>query len=360
MSARRYVAVITAVLLLGCMTGKQSTVIEPVTEVRTISLPGGTATGITMDHMAYDRSRHRVWVPAGNTGSVDVVDCADAQVTRIDGFATAEIEQNGKKRTVGPSSATVGDRYVYIGNRAGSSVCAIKAESLSKGPCVKLDSTPDGLIYVGTMEEVWATTPQSDSIAVIDAPYHGLPSIKTEIRLDGAPESVAFDDWRGIVYTNLGERDRTLSVDSRTKNVTRSWPASCGEGGPKGLAVDRSLNFLLLACSDRVKVLDASHDGQELSAIDGAGVDDIAYLEFRRELYVGAAKAAKLIVASLDTKGWLKVKSEIRTALGARNPVVTDEGVAYLTDSPEGKLLVVLPQVPGRPALPARTTPSGA
>jgi DNA-binding beta-propeller fold protein YncE len=346
MSGRKYVAVVVVVQLLGCMTTKPSTVIVPVPEVRKISLPGVAGIGITMDYLAYDRSRHRIWVPAGSTGSVDVVECANDQVTRIDGFATAKIERDGKMRTVGPSAVTVGERYVYVGNRADASVCAIEAESLNKGPCIKLDSTPDALIYVGALKEVWATTPQSDSIAVIDAPYHGLPSIKTEIRLDGAPDGVVFDDWRGIVYTNLEGRDRTLTLNSRTKNVTQNWPASCGDGGPKRLAVDRSLNFLLLACSDRVKVLDAGHDGKELSALDvGAGVDDIAYLEFRRELYVGAAKAAKLIVASLDTKGLLKVKSETPTALGARNAVVTEAGVAYLTDSTEGKLLVIPPQL---------------
>jgi hypothetical protein len=80
-------------------------------------------------------------------------------------------------QTAGSSAVTVGERYVYIGNRADASVCAIEADSLNKGPCIKLDSTPDALICVGALKEVWATTPQSDSIAVIDALYHGLPSI---------------------------------------------------------------------------------------------------------------------------------------------------------------------------------------
>ncbi len=39
-----------------------------------------------MDFLVYDRARHRVWVPAGNTGSVDVIDAATAKVTRIEGW----------------------------------------------------------------------------------------------------------------------------------------------------------------------------------------------------------------------------------------------------------------------------------
>jgi hypothetical protein len=344
----KQVVFVAIALLLGCTTLRRSSVDAPETsasEVSMISLPGATATGITMNFLAYDAYRHRIWVPAGNTASVDVVDSTDAKVTRIGGFTTAETERNGKKRVVGPSSATVGDRYVYIGNRGDSSVCGIEAASLSKGACIKLDSTPEALVYIRTMKEVWATTPRIDSIAVIDAPYGGHLRMKSEIRLDGVPEGIAVDDWRGIVYTSLGDKDRTLILDSKRKEVVRSWPASCGEGGPKGLAVDSSLNLLLLACSDRVKVLDAAHDGKEISAIDvGEGIDDIEYQKFRRELYVSTANAAKLIVEGLDSTGSLKMKSETPTAPGVRNAVVTDEGVAYLTNSPEGGLFVVTPR----------------
>jgi hypothetical protein len=48
---------------------------------------------------------HRVWVPAGNTGSVDVVDTTSEKITRVEGFPTAEFERGGTKRTVGPSAA---------------------------------------------------------------------------------------------------------------------------------------------------------------------------------------------------------------------------------------------------------------
>ena len=61
-----------------------------------------------MDYLAYDRTRRRVWVPAGNTASVDVVDVTTERVTRIEGFSTAEMERHGTKRIFGPSSAAVG------------------------------------------------------------------------------------------------------------------------------------------------------------------------------------------------------------------------------------------------------------
>src|SRR5262245_66321801 len=106
-------------LLLLCVAGcaphpKATTSASvPSANVMGIALPGAPAGGVFMDFVAYDRSRHRVWVPAGNTGSVDVIDAATAKVTRIEGFPTKEVERNGNKRTVGPSSASVGDGVVY-------------------------------------------------------------------------------------------------------------------------------------------------------------------------------------------------------------------------------------------------------
>jgi hypothetical protein len=126
--------------------------------------------------------------------------------------------------------------------------------------------------------------------------------------------------------------------------VIKTWLPGCGEDGPKGLALDHRLNLLFVACADKVKVLDAGHDGKELSSVaTGEGVDNIDYLEARRELYVAAARAAKLTVATVDDKGKLTAAAVVPTAAGARNAVVTDEGATYLTDSPEGKILVVTP-----------------
>jgi hypothetical protein len=66
----------------------------------TISLPGGPPVG--MDFLTYDRSPNRVWVPAGNTRNVDVIDVATGKVTPIGGFATAPPRKPGGPR-MGPS-----------------------------------------------------------------------------------------------------------------------------------------------------------------------------------------------------------------------------------------------------------------
>ncbi|MCU1277864.1 MAG: methylamine dehydrogenase heavy chain family protein [bacterium] len=203
---------------------------------------------------------------------------------------------------------------------------------------------PDGLAYVESAKEVWVTTPRDKSINIVDVSTPGTLTIKQKISFDGEPEGYAVDDARGIFYTNLEDKDRTLSIDIKSKQIVKTWLPSCGEDGPKGLALDHAANFLFVACADKVKVLDAGHDGKELSLLaTGDGVDNIDYVEARRELFVGAGRAARLTVASVDAQGKLTAAAVVTTSNGARNPVASDDGTAYLTDSPEGKILVVTP-----------------
>ncbi len=339
-----FVFAICSVAHLG--SGASAAPAAPSFTVRSIALPGAPPEGVLMDYLAYDRNRHRVWVPAGNTGSVDVIDAAKETVTRIEGFHTAEIERGGKKRIVGPSSATVGDSVVYVGNRGDSSICAVDADSLRLSACVKLDSSPDGLAYVASTHEVWVTMPRDKSIGVLDTSVATALTWKTKISLPGQPEGFAVDDARGLFYTNLEDGDRTLTIDIKSRKVTRTWESGCGEGGPKGLALDHGLDFLLVACPDRVEVLDAGHDGKRLSSIEvGEGVDNIDYIEQRHELYAAAAGAAKLTIVHLAPEGGLTAIATVATVAGARNSVATDEGTAYLTDAAGGKILIVAPVV---------------
>jgi DNA-binding beta-propeller fold protein YncE len=332
--------------LAGCASTKQGASSpaqagpSPV-KVRAIPLPGAGAEGVFMDYLAYDRSTGRVWVPAGNTGSVDVIEVATDAVTRLSGFPTAEVERKGHKRVVGPSSATVSEGVVYVGNRADSSVCAIDAKSLARGACGTLASMPDGLAYVAATKEVWATTPRDSSISILDATSL---AVSATLHLDGQPEGYAIDRERGLFFTNLEDKDKTLAIDIHQRRVIATWQPACGEDGPKGLAFDQAGKFLLVACADHIETLDAGNDGRLLSRLDtGSGVDNIDYVEETRRVYVGAGKAATLAVATLGAGGTLSMIATSQTRPGARNAVATPAGVAYLTDSAEGSILVVAP-----------------
>src|SRR5579871_2087439 len=98
------------------------------------------------DYVTFDSASQRVWVPAGSRGETYAFDVKAHTWSTVGGFAT---EATGK-RVAGPSSVTSGPGAVYVGNRAGSKVCAVDRKAFKLGSCVELPSMPDGIQYVPT------------------------------------------------------------------------------------------------------------------------------------------------------------------------------------------------------------------
>ncbi len=303
-----------------------------------LPLPGASGPAF-LDYLVYEHAHERVWVPVGSTGSVDVLDIANQTFSRIDGFKTAEREMRGKKRTLGPSAATVGDGFVYVGNRASNEVCPVDVNTLKPGKCLKLATGTDGVAYVAAVKEVWVTTPKDQTLTVLDASKPPTLALKTTVKTDGAPEGYAVDEAHGLFFTNLEDKGGTVVVDVKTHKVKATWNPGCGADGPRGIAFDATHDFAFVACTDHVQVLDGAHDGAPLGRLDaGAGVDNIDYVDGR--LYVAASKGSTLTVASIDDKGQLTVVATGDSSEGARNAVADANGNAYVADSLGGRLLV--------------------
>jgi len=156
-------AVVFAQFLIGQAAAAPPSAAADV-HAASIALPGAPADGVFLDYLAVDDSRHRVWVPAGGTGKLVVIDARSREVRAVADLPTSEVERRGQKRRVGPTSATVGDGFVYFGNRADSTVCAVDATTLARAGCVTLPSMPDGLAFVAKTKEVWATTPRDQTL----------------------------------------------------------------------------------------------------------------------------------------------------------------------------------------------------
>jgi len=305
-------------------------------KVHALALPDNGKGNITMDYIAYDPATGYVWAPAINLGVVYVVDTSNDSVHEISGFATNEVELNGRKRAQGPSGVSVGEGVVYIGDRADSSICAIDAKTLARKTCGHIDSTPDGVVYVAPTREVWVTAPRDNSVRILDS--QSLAQ-KEKLTFEGRPEGYAVDARRGRFYMNYEDKDLTTAIDLKTHKTVEKWPAGCGEDGPHGIAVDEKASFLFVACSTRAEVLDAAHNGSKLSSIDtGDGVDDLAYSPATHMLYVGAARDARLTVARVDAAGKLTLLAQVPTHEGARNGVVTKDGSVYLAHARPGEL----------------------
>jgi len=324
-------------------------------ELKPINLPGATG-AVALDYFAYDRSTGRLWVPASDTGSVDVIDEATDNVSQVTGFQTGEVELRRRKIKLGPTAVSIGDGVVYIGNRGDSSLSIIDAHTLERGECLQVAppsagraAAPDGVVYVAETRELWITTgapplgiaSADKSIQVFDASDPRHLKLKTKIPLDGSAEGYAVDNQQGRFYTNIEETGNTVAIDARTHKVVAKW--SVGSTDLQGLALDNARGFLFVACGDHVVSLDTAHGGKIVDSIaTGPGLDNIDYSLDRKVLYAAASQAATLTIAEVGDDGKFHLKATVPTVKGVRGVIAGKGETAYLIDPAEGRILKLI------------------
>src|SRR5437868_2529055 len=341
-------------IALASVTATEDGTADIKYEVKPIILPGATG-AVSLDYFAYDRATGKIWVPASNTGAVDVIDEKTDAVSQIAGFPTGEIERRGKKITVGPTAASIGDGVVYIGNRGNATLCVIDAKTFTRGECVPASPdrgvTPDGVLYVAATREVWITTrptlgadpAAAKSLQVFDASNPRRLKWKSKIPLDDLAEGYAVDNDRGLFYTNIEDAGVTVAVDVRSRDIVAKW--NPGSADLQGLALDPARRFLFVACGDHVVSIDAGHGGKVIDSIaTGPGLDNIDYSADAKLLYAAASQAATLTIAEVGDDGKFHLKATVPTVKGARSVVAAGNETAYVIDPAEGKILKVSPK----------------
>jgi DNA-binding beta-propeller fold protein YncE len=335
------------VLLVGChgapasQTAATATSGAPVLASHAIVLPGGPGL-VRMDYIAYAQATHSLWVPAGNTGRVDVLDTISETIETIEGFATVEMDTPRGRRVVGPSSVALTGGIAFVGSRADNRICAIDATTRAIGGCATLPAMPDGLALVPSTQELWVTLPRAQQLVVLHVEGSTAPTPVATLPMEGQPEGYAVDDANGVFFTNLEDRDLTLAIDVATRAIRASWDPHCSAGGPRGLIFDPERRLLFVACTDGVVTLDVDRGGAVIGRVEtGGGVDDLGYWPTRGLLYVASGADTTLRVVRADDDGSLSVIATASTAAGARNAVVDEHGRAFVTDSEGGRIFVV-------------------
>jgi YVTN family beta-propeller protein len=315
-------------------------------QLRTSDFPlAGERGAVSFDFLAYDAKRKQVWIPiTRDTGTVEVFDVGGHTFAHVTGFPVVKKEANGRTRTMGPSSVSLGYGVAYVGNRGNGELCVVDTGTLKRGKCVKVSVPPDGVVFVPSAKEVWVTSPGEKAIAIFDVKDPAQPRPKEVKKFEGSPEGYAVDDAHGVVYTNFEDKDRTVAVDIKSKTVRANWSPGCGSEGPRGLVVDSARELLVVACTDHVQVVDPKKDGKNLGRLDtGAGVDLLDYLPSAHRVYVASGKEGKLLVAELSDAGEVSIVASGATAERARNAVVDAQGNAYVVDPGTARLLVLSP-----------------
>jgi DNA-binding beta-propeller fold protein YncE len=320
-------------------------------ELTPISLPGAKGV-VSLDYFAYDRSTGKLWVPASNTGNVDVIDENFDAISQVAGFKTGEVELRGRKVPLGPTAVSIGDGVVYIGNRGDSSLCVIDAKTLKREACLEVApasagpaAAPDAVVYVAATRELWITTgappigvaSADKTIQVFDASEPRHIKLKLKIPLDGSAEGYAVDNQKGVFYTNIDEAGKTVAIDVRSHKVVAEWKV---HDDLQGLTLDSARGFLFVACADHVVSLDVAHGGRLIdSMVTGPGLDNIDFSPDKKLLYAAASITATLSIIEVGDDGKFRLQALVPTVKGARGVVAGKGETAYLIDPAEGRIL---------------------
>ena len=176
-----------------------------------LALPGGDG-GIGFDDMGFAPSLHKVLVPAGRSGNLDLIDPDNKQVTAIGGFSSRTSFGGGHGQ--GVTSADEGRGLLFATDRDAKQLDVVDPKTRSVISTEPIASGPDYVRYVSTSGEVWVTEPGTARIEVFSLPRSGAPKPAHVdfISIPGGPESLIIDNKRGRAYTHLWT-GTTLVID---------------------------------------------------------------------------------------------------------------------------------------------------
>lgn len=246
-----------------------------------LALPGGEG-GIGFDDLRFSPDLHRILVPAGRTGRLDLVDLDARTVESIEGFSQSASRERGHGE--GTTSADAGGGFVFAIDRTARTLVVVDPRARRVVARTRLDGAPDYVRWVAPAHEVWVTEPAREAIEVFRFQAGASPPL------------------------------------TRTGNI-RVPAGPCDEG--------------------KAVALDAEHGGRPVgTAKTGEGVDSIAYSPQLSHLYVPAADAATLSVIGVESDGRLEPLGTLPTAPDAHCAAADEQSNVYVCDPRNGRLLV--------------------
>lgn len=319
--------VLAALMVTGCASSHGG---------RRVALPGAEP-GIGFDDLRYSSALHRVLVPAGRTGTLDLIDPNTLTVTSIAGFGTVGDYSGGHDD--GPTSVDEGNGLLYVTDRTTGKVDVVDPAAARIVASASLAAGPDYVRYVKARNELWVTEPDADQVEILtlaSAPT-AAPVHSAVVAVDNGPESMVIDNKRGRAYTHRWKAT-TVAIDLTTRAIVAEWPNGCTSS--RGIALDEERGFLFAVCSEgNVSVLDVANRGKILSTFSrGSGFDVIGYAPRTGHLYLAGKGCACLVTLGVSAQGTLSFLDQVKAGGRTHCAVADDLGHAWWCDQDQGSI----------------------
>lgn len=301
-----------------------------------VGLPGA-GPGIGFDDLRYSATLHRVLVPAGRTGTLDLIDPDTLAVTSIAGFGAVGSYSGGHDD--GPTSVDEGNGLLYVTDRTTGKVDVVDPGAARIIASASLVAGPDYVRYVKATNELWVTEPDADQIEVLAlaADPTAAPAHAAVVAVDNGPESMVIDNKRGRAYTHRW-RATTVAVDLATRAIVAEWQNGCAAS--RGIALDEERGFLFAVCSEgTTSVLDVANGGKVLSTFSrGSGFDVIGYAPRSGHLYLAGSDCGCLVTLGVSAQGTLGFLEQAKASGRTHCAVADDLGHAWWCDQDQGSI----------------------
>lgn len=308
-----------------------------------VELPDGSP-GIGFDDLRYSASLHRVLVPSGRSGRLNLVDPDTLEVQSITGFSVIGDYSGGHDD--GATSVDEALGRLYVTDRTRQSLALVDLASNSIATEVPLGAGPDYVRFVPAMNELWVTEPGAERIEIFALDADGTPRPDATIDVPNGPESLVIDGARGRAYTHRWQKT-TVAIDVSTRAVVAEWPNGCAAS--RGIAVDESRGWLFSGCNEgTAALLDIDHDGKVLSTLErGSDFDVIGYNPALGHLYLAGGACGCLVMAGVTAAGQLTFLERRTAAASTHCAAADDVGHAWVCDPDRGRLWRVTDTHPG-------------
>jgi DNA-binding beta-propeller fold protein YncE len=301
-----------------------------------VALPSGEA-GIGFDDLRYSSTLHRVLVPGGRTGTLDLVDPDTLAVTSISGFGTVADYSGGHDD--GPTSVDEGNGVLYVTDRTTGKLDVVDPAAGRVLASVALGAGPDYVRFVKSTNELWVTEPDAAQVEIftLGPDQTVAPAHAAVVAVSNGPESMVIDNTRGRAYAHRWQAT-TVAVDLRTRAIVAEWQNGCAAS--RGIALDEARGFLFASCSEgTTSVLDAANDGRILSSMArGSGFDVIGYAPQTGHLYLAGSSCGCLVTLGVSAQGTLSFLSRVNASGSTHCAVADDAGHAWWCDQDRGSV----------------------
>lgn len=301
-----------------------------------VALPAGDV-GIGFDDLRYSAKLHRVLVPGGRTGTLDLIDPDTLNVTSIAGFGAVGSYSGGHDD--GPTSVDEGNGLLYVTDRTTGLLDVVDTVAAHIVASVAPASGPDYVRYVATTNELWITEPGADQVEIFTLSQDPTvpPAHSAVVAITNGPESMVIDNKRGRAYTHRWQAT-TVAIDLASRAVVAEWQNGCAAS--RGIALDEERGFLFASCSEgTTSVLDVSNGGRMLSTLArGSGFDVMGYAPKTGHLYLAGSSCGCLVTLGVSAQGTLTFISRVAAAGSTHCAAADDGGHAWWCDQDRGSV----------------------